>query len=116
MKHFTIMSAASLFASDGKANISRVIEEFPGDRTVIVAQRINHHTNRSTPIFICGAPGDYGVQAGDTVTFTIDTGSGYRESSDCIKIEKLLHYKGLMVDGTLEEPRKTGRRRVWVFK
>ena len=97
MSAFYIMKAYHLTKSGRKLNLKKIFRDEP-DSTVVMATR-TRGWNQEVPVFIIGCPGDYGVKPGDASTYTIDTGNGYRERNQPLKIEHIFQVKNGVIVG-----------------
>ena len=93
---FVIMKASHLTSSGRKLGLKKICRDEP-NCTVLVVER-NYGYDKSCPAFIIGCSNDYGVKRGDTASYKIDTGMGYKGEGD-MKIMDVLH----IVDGAIKE-------------
>ena len=101
MAAFYIMRAAHIAATPRKVSIDRIIKEEP-NCTIIVATR-HRSWDQLIPVFIIGSPSDYNVKAGDTTSYTVDTGNGYRERDRKLDIHHIIQVKDgavITIDGS----------------
>lgn len=102
MSQFYIMKAYHLTTSGRKLGLKKICKDEP-DCTIVIAQRhLDHFGDRKVPVFIIGCRSDYGVQAGDKTTYTVDTGNGYRDKNKRLEIEGVL----TVIDGQIQEEMK----------
>ena len=72
---FYIMKAHHLTSSVRKLGLRKICRDEPN---CTILQVTRYYNGKTVDAFIVGARGDYNVKRGDNVTYTIDTGNGYR--------------------------------------
>lgn len=114
---FYIMSAGSL-VNDKAVTLEQAHATWQGDKgTIIVAKRATKSWGDSfSKIFIHGAAGDYGVNPGDKVKYTQDTGLGYKCQGFDLIVENVIHIDENDDVNAANDIGLNEKRRLWVFK
>lgn len=115
--HFYIMSAASLF-NNKSVRIedidAKLVNKFS---TILVCTR--RVGDREISLFVSGCSDgteNYGVEGGDYVRYTQDTGNGHRCAGYVLKIENVVHMKGNQIITADNKIGLNEKRKVWVMK
>ena len=111
---FAIMKAYHLTSSGRKLGLKKIAKDEP-NCTIVVATR-HYGYDKKTPCFIIGTRGDYNVKAGDTSSYTIDTGNGYRNVNERLTIEHILHIRDGNIINTEGQATNLEARYTFVMK
>ncbi len=117
---FYIMKAHHLTSSGRKLGLRKILRDEP-NCTIVIATR-HYGYDKSSECFIIGGRSDYGIKPGDTQTYTIDTGMGYRMNGERLDIEHILQVengKVVQSDGhkvNCSFPPEMDARYTWVMK
>ena len=117
---FYIMKAAHLTSSGRKLGLTKILRDEP-NCTIVIATR-HYGYDKTSECFIIGCRGSYGIKPGDTKSYTIDTGMGYRMNGERLDIEHILQVENGKVvesDGRKRRPDcppEMDARYTWVMK